>query len=133
MEKLTQEKIEELFRKASENFKLEDIKTLLGKAKELFAKFQDNEKLKEFLSDYKLLIEMIKDYYNGEYREVPMYVIAAIGGTLLYILSPIDLIPDFLPVIGYLDDAAVFAFCLKMIGKELEMYKKWKETKKENI
>lgn len=127
MEKLTQEKIEELFRKASENFKLEDIKTLLGKAKELFAKFQDNEKLKEFLSDYKLLIEMIKDYYNGEYKEVPMYVIAAIGGTLLYILSPIDLIPDFIPVIGYLDDAAVFAFCLKMIGKELEMYKKWKE------
>ena len=133
MEKFTQEKIEELYRKVSENFKLEDIKTLLGKAKELFAKFQDNEKLKEFLSDYKLLIEMIKDYYNGEYREVPMYVIAAIGGTLLYILSPIDLIPDFLPVIGYLDDAAVFAFCLKMIGKELEMYKKWKETKKENI
>lgn len=45
---------------------------------------------------------------NGSYREVPWNIIATIGGTLLYMLSPIDLILDVIPFIGYLDDAAVF-------------------------
>ena len=83
----------------------------------LFA--QDNEALFEQAS---------QDYANGNYREVPFNVVAAIGGALLYVLSPLDLIPDFIPIVGYLDDAAVIAFCLNLIEKDLISYKVWKRN-----
>ena len=45
---------------------------------------------------------------------------------LLYVLNPIDIIPDFIPFIGRIDDALVLKFCLKLIEKDLSKYKKWK-------
>lgn len=42
-------------------------------------------------------------------------------------LSPIDLIPDFIPVVGYVDDALVVAACLAMVESDLEIYKEWKK------
>jgi uncharacterized membrane protein YkvA (DUF1232 family) len=40
-------------------------------------------------------------------RRVPWYVKALAGGVAAYALSPIDLIPDFIPVLGYLDDLII--------------------------
>jgi len=52
--------------------------------------------------------------------------IAAIIGSLLYIFSPIDLIPDLIPVAGLLDDAAVLGLCLNGISADLKNYSAWK-------
>jgi uncharacterized membrane protein YkvA (DUF1232 family) len=78
--------------------------------------------LQKFVSDVTLLLAMVKDYYTGAYRDIPFKSVASIAFTLLYILNPLDLIPDFLPGIGQLDDAAVLALCLKMIRDDLEKY-----------
>jgi uncharacterized membrane protein YkvA (DUF1232 family) len=78
--------------------------------------------LQKFVSDVTLLLAMVKDYYTGAYRDIPFKSVAAIAFTLLYVLNPLDLIPDFLPGIGQLDDAAVLALCLKMISDDLEKY-----------
>jgi uncharacterized membrane protein YkvA (DUF1232 family) len=45
---------------------------------------------------------------------------------LLYVLDSFDLIPDFIPGLGQIDDAAVFAACLLLVRKDLQKYKKWK-------
>jgi uncharacterized membrane protein YkvA (DUF1232 family) len=42
------------------------------------------------------------------------------------VLNPLDLIPDFLPLVGQIDDAAVIAACLLMVRQDLHRYKKWK-------
>ena len=73
-------------------------------------------------------MSMVKDYYSRKYTEVPWHVISSIGAALLYVLSPIDLIPDFIPFIGYIDDAAVIAFCLNQVRSEVDKYKLWKES-----
>ena len=39
-----------------------------------------------------------------QHKATPWYAKAVLGITLIYALSPIDLIPDFIPVLGYLDD-----------------------------
>ena len=83
--------------------------------------------LKALWSDIQLLISVIRDYSTGEYREIPFGSIAAIAAAILYFVSPVDAIPDFIPVIGYLDDAAVIAFCLRLVHEDLEIYKAWKE------
>ncbi|GAU08985.1 YkvA family protein [Desulfoplanes formicivorans] len=78
--------------------------------------------LQKFVNDVTLLIALVKDYYTGTYRDIPIKSVAAIAFTLLYILNPLDLIPDFLPGIGQLDDAAVVALCLKIIRDDLDKY-----------
>ena len=128
MKKVTGKDAEKQFNKRKNKFKKEDAEKIFEKEENLFQKFLNISNLKEYYGDFKDVFNLFKDYYKGNYREVPWLVIASIGGTLLYVLSPIDLIPDFIPVFGYLDDAAVFAVCLKFIKVDLEKYRKWKES-----
>lgn len=92
-----------------------------------FEKALQNEgPIAEVFNDLKLLLSLVKDYISGVYRTIPYgSIIAAVGG-ILYFLSPIDFIPDFIPVIGYIDDVFVIGFVLKQIHGDLEKYRKWK-------
>lgn len=83
-------------------------------------------KLQEYLADIKIYFQMLGDFFTGKYKKLPVGTIAAIVGSLLYLLSPFDLIPDFIPVIGYLDDAAVLTLCLKFTRLDMEEYKQSK-------
>jgi uncharacterized membrane protein YkvA (DUF1232 family) len=92
-------------------------------------KMSGQKALKALLEHGRLLLSMVKDYVTGAYREVPYWAIGAAALALVYVLSPIDAIPDILPGFGYLDDATVLAFCIKLIESELKRYKEWKETR----
>lgn len=86
-------------------------------------------KLKKLFEHAKLMLCMVKDYWNGSYREVPYWVISAVALALLYVLNPADVIPDVFVGVGYLDDATVVAFCLKLVERELELYQEWQATR----
>ena len=90
-------------------------------------KIMGNKSLAEFLDAAKLFFLMLKDYFSGIYKEIPVGTIAAIIGSLAYVLCPVDLIPDFIPFVGYLDDAAVFAACIKLTKYDVQKYKEFKE------
>ena len=57
-------------------------------------------------------------------KDSPLLAKIFAGITVGYALSPVDLIPDFIPVIGYLDDAAMLAVCLNFTRFDVEEYKK---------
>ena len=99
---------------------------MLDKRGEIEEKFKGNGRLGRFVADLKLLFSIIQDYVKGEYRELPFWSIAAIVAALLYVLNPVDLIPDFIPVVGYVDNALVIAACLAMVEQDLRNYKDWK-------
>ena len=86
-------------------------------------------KLKQFYQQAKLMLSLVRDYAAGRYRETPYWAIAAVALALLYVLNPADLFPDFIPGLGYLDDAAVIAFCLKLVEKDLEKYQQWRAAR----
>jgi uncharacterized membrane protein YkvA (DUF1232 family) len=104
-----------------------DIATVVSKEETLKEKFSNQKRLKVHFRDFKVLFSMLRDYTTRRYTEVPWYIISSIAAALLYVISPIDLIPDFIPFIGYLDDATVLAICLKLVHKEIILYKTWKE------
>lgn len=87
-------------------------------------KIASNDILHKYLNDVKLYFKMLGDIFTGKYKKIPVGSIAAIVGTLLYVLSPVDLIPDFVPVVGYLDDAAILAACINFTRFDVEEYKK---------
>jgi len=103
-----------------------DIEKVLDKKEEIENKIGSSGPLKKYIEDVKILFEMVKDYWYGNYKTIPFWVIASVVFALLYVLSPIDLIPDVIPVIGLLDDAAVMSLCLLLIEQQLYEYKEWK-------
>lgn len=101
---------------------------VVDKEEKLNVLFRTVEKLKPYLQDFKDCFSMIKDYLAGNYREVPFRTIAGLAAALIYVLSPLDLIADFIPFIGFADDVAVFALAIKVAGPDLEKYRAWKKT-----
>ena len=83
--------------------------------------------LKKVLENVRELYALFKDSVKGNYKLHPANV-AMIGGGLLYFLLPADLIPDFIPVVGYLDDLAVLTTIMNSLKGEINEYRVWKDT-----
>jgi len=82
----------------------------------------------KYLSDIPVLVSLVKAYVDKRYVEIPVGSIIAIVGALIYFLNPFDVIPDILPGIGILDDAAVIAFATKLVHEDLMDYKAWRDA-----
>jgi uncharacterized membrane protein YkvA (DUF1232 family) len=81
--------------------------------------------LGSLLPDLALLARLGRAYARGEYRDVSRQTLALSALTAGYLLTPIDLIPDFIPVLGYLDDVAVVGFLMKRISGDLDRFREW--------
>ena len=124
MNKPNEEYIKEGAQKVTER----DIEKVVNKSEEIRRKFSAKGPLARFIEDGQLLIAIVKDYWSGAYRQIPFGVIASIVFTLIYVLNPFDLVPDVLPVIGQVDDAAVMGACLMLVEQDLQKYKAWKQA-----
>jgi uncharacterized membrane protein YkvA (DUF1232 family) len=85
--------------------------------------------VKELLDNVMLLGSLVKNYVSGEYKVIPVSSIAVIAGVLLYFISPVDLIADVIPVVGWLDDIAVVGFAITQIASDLAKYREWKDKR----
>lgn len=85
-----------------------------------------------FIDKVKELLEMLSEYSKGNFR-LNDAAVGWIVATLAYLILPTDLIPDFLPVIGFADDAAAFVIAFQKLSQELEYFRSWKELQAENL
>lgn len=83
----------------------------------------------EILSMVPVMISMLRSYFKKEYKDVPIGTLIALISALLYWLAPVDVIPDAIPLAGYVDDATVITACLKLINDDLKEYKAWRDKK----
>ena len=84
MSKIDNETIKKEHKKRQEDFEEEDVHNVLEDEEEIKSKFENKGTLPRYVDDAQLLFNLLRDYANGNYREVPFNVVAAIGGALLY-------------------------------------------------
>ena len=85
--------------------------------------------LTEVWDKLQLFFELVKAWSKGEYHDISKKTIILIVATVLYFVSPIDLVPDFIVGLGIFDDVALIGFTAKQISTELERFKTWKDNR----
>ena len=122
-----QQRVKETADRGAKNFTPNDLEKVMADEGTAITK---GVKLGEQVENFKLLWRLLKDYYNKKNPNAPWKLIAAIGFAAAYLISPQDVIPDFLPIVGFVDDASVFALVVAGFTSEIEDYKKWLSAQK---
>jgi uncharacterized membrane protein YkvA (DUF1232 family) len=77
------------------------------------------------LDEFRVLIRLVVAYARGHYRQIALDKLVLVVGGLIYVVSPLDAIPDAIPGIGFLDDASVIAWVIKSVREELDAFRQW--------
>ena len=84
------------------------------------------------IDDVTCMVSLVDSYIKKEYRDIPAGTIISIAAALIYVVSPIDLIPDVIPVIGFVEDAMVITLVLGFgVNKDLKKYRIWRDGKRD--
>jgi len=75
------------------------------------------------------MIRLIRAYHQGEYRDISSQNLRIIVAAIIYFVSPFDVIPDWVPVLGHIDDAIVVRLALKSVGADLDTFMAWETSK----
>ena len=117
--------IEKAFQEGIEEVDKEDAQHVLAKEpkarKKAEALLQQGGSLVRLGRQIILLYDLLKDWWAGTFP-LPWKIIAAVVAALLYFINPFDIVPDFIPLIGYLDDAVVVGACIRLIRSNLRDY-----------
>jgi uncharacterized membrane protein YkvA (DUF1232 family) len=73
-----------------------------------------------------LVLELIDDVKSGTYRGIPWRHVAMLSAIALYAVSPADIVPDFIPVLGSLDDVVLMALATRIARDQLRAYCRFK-------
>ncbi len=74
--------------------------------------------------EIRLLYDMLSDAARGRYA-LPMRSLGAAAFALLYFVNPMDMMPDIIPLVGYIDDAFIIRLCVEFISRDLADYRFW--------
>ena len=83
-------------------------------------------------TDFSELLGMIRAWASGKYSVVPWKSLLLGIAAVLYFVNPFDLVPDFLPLTGLVDDVAVLALVLKSLQKDLARFRIWQQAQTES-
>ena len=115
---------EEEINKRAKGMSREDIGDAVGQEKKA-ERMAKKGFLSQYWQDIKTSFALLKDWYMGNYTKIPFRMVASIAGAMLYLVSPLDVVPDWVPFGGLIDDALVLAAIFALSRRDLEEYSKW--------
>ena len=71
-------------------------------------------------------LAMVWDWFAGRFDWSPMRLIVAFLLGVAYLVSPIDIVPDFIPLAGWIDDLMVATAVVRLARFDLERYRRWR-------
>ncbi|MGN1318823.1 MAG: YkvA family protein [Lachnospirales bacterium] len=81
------------------------------------------------IGNFELFWNMLRDSKSGKYKLISQATVITFIGSILYVISPVDIIPDSMGIVGLLDDMAVIAYAIRSLYEELCAYKLWLATR----
>lgn len=102
-------------------------------AEESFALLKGEGKMAEVRREGLLLWKLAKDTVTGRYRGLKKRNLFLIVAGLMYLVNPMDIVPDFLFAVGFADDVAVLMYVFKKLDKEIKAYEAWRDEEEAQI
>ncbi|GAB3541776.1 YkvA family protein [Spirosoma fluminis] len=75
-----------------------------------------------------VVTRLLKAYASGDYRQLPWKTLIRVIAVLIYFVSPIDILPDFLPIVGLTDDIALMLWLFSGIKDDIEKFRLWEQS-----
>lgn len=89
---------------------------------------QNSSSVKGFVNDLQSVIRMIKAYSVGSYKDLSVRTLILAVAAIVYFVNPLDVVPDILVGLGFMDDATVLAYVIKDIKSELDKFTEWEKS-----
>ena len=128
------ERVLKIFRQAKRMLnKQSQIKELIWKVSQKLKKINgSNKQINELLEHVQLFLRMIKKSLAGEYSGFSHKTLFSLVFGLLYFVTPMDVVPDFIPMLGFSDDLSIVYFIIKNFKSDIEDFKGW-ELNRESV
>jgi uncharacterized membrane protein YkvA (DUF1232 family) len=113
---------------------VKSAKSYVGNPQRLQSLFQEASKVaasmplepvQETWPYFQAMLRLIRAYSQGDYRDVHESTLVVIIAAIIYVVNPLDLIPDALPALGFLDDATVLALAVRRSRQTLDDFMAW--------
>ncbi|MGY8977665.1 MAG: YkvA family protein [Cytophagales bacterium] len=102
------------------------VKALFGQvSKKLQTLSGSHKQINELLEHVQLFLRMIKKSFSGEYSSFSNKTLLSLVFGLLYFVTPMDVVPDFIPLLGFSDDLSIIYFIIKNFKSDIEAFKVW--------
>lgn len=106
------------------------VLNLVSKAFLYFQKNEGNRPVAEEIKEkFNTLLRLIRALYKKEYTNFPWSSVVKVIAVLIYFVSPVDALPDFIPVLGFLDDFALLSWVLTSLSDDIQNFENWEQTK----
>ncbi len=85
--------------------------------------------LKEIAESLKTALRLLRAYAAGDYRDISLQSLGLLVASIIYLVMPVDVLPDFIIALGFTDDAALLAWTLRAIMDDLERFNIWEANR----
>ena len=104
------------------------ISKTLRKARKIFERLHNIPRFNAFSDNICNFCDLLSDYFEGTYKNLPLSTIVAVLAGVLYLVLPFDVLADYIPVLGWIDDMAVLGFIVKAEQNDIKEYLSWKNA-----
>ncbi|WP_035463829.1 YkvA family protein [Algoriphagus vanfongensis] len=116
------EKVEAMARQESK------IKELLQGVIHKLSSLKTNSRIQKLIEPVSVFIRMVKAHFSGTHK-MSTTTLGLVLLALVYFLSPVDFIPDFLGFLGFADDLSVIMAVYAKVKDEIEEFLDWERTR----
>ncbi|MEQ8474554.1 MAG: DUF1232 domain-containing protein [Marinoscillum sp.] len=127
---MSNRRIDKIFQKAKDTInKNEKVQGLITEVKSKIDHInEDSQERSTFIYQLQVVIRMIRAHINGTYTAFSLATVLTLVFGLVYFITPIDLIPDFIPALGLTDDISLLYFIFKSLADDIMRFKAWEEA-----
>ena len=104
------------------------LRSLLGNTMDKLKDVEGRQELyNDFVEKVNTFIRMVRSSLRGEYQ-LPWKSVVLIVAGLVYFVSPVDIIPDFIPMSGLIDDVSIILWIFSTLQEDIEQYSNWETS-----